>query len=88
MSPPRSPLVLRNVGFPSDTYSDLVPSVRKQEGQSLEIQKNEYGEYEIELSQSVIDSFARFLVPEIRKYYSSEQGQKEYEAWRKEHEDS
>jgi len=54
----------------------------------LEIQKNEYGEYEIELAQSVIDSFARFLVPEIRKYYASEQGQKEYEAWRKEHEDS
>lgn len=74
--------------FSNHTYSDLVPSVRKQEGQSLEIQKNEYGEYEIELAQSVIDSFARFLIPEIRKYYASEQGQKEYEAWRKEHEDS
>ena len=33
--------------------------------------------YEIELPQSIIDSFARFLVPEIRKYYASEQGQKE-----------
>lgn len=25
--------------------------------------------YDIELPQSIIESFARFLVPEIRKYY-------------------
>ena len=37
---------------------------------------------EIELPQSIIDSFARFLVPEIRKYYESEQGQCEFEEWR------
>ena len=36
---------------------------------------------EIELPQSIIDSFARFLVPEIRKYYESEQGQREFEEW-------
>lgn len=39
--------------------------------------------YEIELPQSIIDSFARFLVPEIRKYYASEQGQKELAEWEK-----
>ena len=39
--------------------------------------------YEIELPQSIIDSFARFLVPEIRKYYASEQGQKELTEWEK-----
>jgi len=38
---------------------------------------------EIELPQSVIDSFARFLVPEIRKYYNSEQGQREFAEWNK-----
>lgn len=38
-------------------------------------------EREIELPQSIIDSFARFLVPEIRKYYDSEQGQKEFAEW-------
>ena len=27
---------------------------------------------EIELPQEIIESFARFLVPEIRKYYESE----------------
>ena len=36
---------------------------------------------EIELPQSIIDSFARFLVPEIRKYYESEQGQREFAEW-------
>lgn len=36
---------------------------------------------EIELPQSIIDSFARFLVPGIRKYYESEQGQREFEEW-------
>ena len=38
---------------------------------------------DIELPQSVIDSFARFLVPEIRKYYNSEQGQREFAEWNK-----
>ena len=38
---------------------------------------------DIELPQSVIDSFARFLVPEIRKYYDSEQGQREFAEWNK-----
>jgi len=36
---------------------------------------------EIELPQSIIDSFARFLIPEIRKYYESEQGQREFAEW-------
>ena len=39
---------------------------------------------EIELPQSIVDSFARFLVPEIRKYYDSEQGQKEFSKWQNE----
>lgn len=37
--------------------------------------------YDVELPQSVIESFARFLVPEIRKFYNSEQGQKEFAEW-------
>ncbi len=36
---------------------------------------------EIELPQEIIESFARFLVPEIRKYYESEQGQREFKEW-------
>ena len=43
--------------------------------------------YEIELPQSIIDSFARFLVPEIQKFYASDQGQKELEAWEKKYSD-
>ena len=39
---------------------------------------------EVELPQSIVDSFARFLVPEIRKYYESEQGQREFAEWKKE----
>ena len=37
--------------------------------------------YEVELPQALIESFARFLVPEIRKFYESEQGQREFEEW-------
>ena len=37
--------------------------------------------YDVKLPQAIIDSFARFLVPEIRKYYESEQGQQEFEEW-------
>ena len=42
-------------------------------------QEKRLNPYEIELPQSIIDSFARFLVPEIQKFYASEQGQKELE---------
>lgn len=42
--------------------------------------------HDIELPQAIIDSLARFLVPEIRKYYESEQGQKEFQEWLEEQE--
>lgn len=42
--------------------------------------------HEIELPQAIIETFARFLVPEIRKYYDSEQGQREFEEWQAEQE--
>lgn len=45
-----------------------------------EIQRDKY---DIELPRSIIESFARFLVPEIRKYYDSEQGQQEFTEWQK-----
>lgn len=37
--------------------------------------------YDVELPSSIIESFARFLVPEIRKFYDSEQGKKEFGKW-------
>jgi len=37
----------------------------------------------VELPQSIIDSFARFLVPEIRTFYESEDGQKALAEWEK-----
>lgn len=46
-------------------------------------QEKRQNPYEIELPQSIIESFARFLVPEIQKFYASEQGQKELEEWEK-----
>ena len=46
-------------------------------------QEERQNPYEIELPQSIIDSFARFLVPEIQKFYASQQGQKELEEWEK-----
>ena len=36
---------------------------------------------EIELPPAIIETFARFLVPKIRKYYDSEQGQREFAEW-------
>lgn len=44
-------------------------------------QKKRQEQYDVELPQSIIDSFARFLVPEIQKFYASEQGQKELTTW-------
>lgn len=50
-------------------------------------QEKRQNPYEIELPQSIIDSFARFLVPEIQKFCASEQGQKELEEWKKKYSD-
>ena len=50
-------------------------------------QEKRQNPYEIELPQSIIDSFARFLVPEIQKFYASDQWQKELEAWEKKYSD-
>jgi hypothetical protein len=36
---------------------------------------------DIELPQEIVESFARFLIPEIRKYYESEQGKREFAEW-------
>lgn len=41
----------------------------------------------IELPQEIIESFARFLVPEIRKYYESERGQREFKEWEEKQKD-
>ena len=44
--------------------------------------------FDIELPQSIIDSFARHLVSEIRAYYDSEEGQAAFEEWLKQQKDS
>ena len=44
--------------------------------------------FDIELPQSIIDSCARHLVSEIRKYYDSEEGQESFEEWLKQQKDS
>ncbi len=49
----------------------------------MDSREKRHEKYEIELPQSIIESFARFLVPEIQKYYASEQGQKELAEWEK-----
>ena len=37
--------------------------------------------HEIELPQTIISEFARFLVPEIKKFYESEDGKKAFAEW-------
>lgn len=39
--------------------------------------------YDVELPQSIIESFARFLLPEIRKFYASEEGKREFQEFEK-----
>ena len=50
-------------------------------------QKKHQEQYDVELPQSIIDSFARFLVPEIQKFYASEEGQKKLKAWKNKYSD-
>lgn len=40
---------------------------------------------EVKLSEDILTSFAKFLVPEIREFYQSEDGREYYGEWLKEH---
>ncbi|MDU7339148.1 MAG: hypothetical protein E7L17_13660 [Clostridium sp.] len=51
----------------------------------MEKPKEQQKPYDVELPQSVIESFARFLLPEIRKFYASEEGQREFQEWKLKH---
>lgn len=44
----------------------------------MDSREKRHEKYEIELPQSIIDSFARFLVPKIQKYYEDEQKRLEF----------
>lgn len=48
---------------------------------SLPKNQSDKAAHEIELPQVIIETFAHFLLPEIRKYYDSEQGQREFAEW-------
>lgn len=39
----------------------------------------------IELPQSIISSFAAFVLPLMKDYYNSEEGQKAFQKWKQEH---
>lgn len=41
--------------------------------------------YDVDIPEKVLSSFARFLLPEIRKFYESEEGQAYYAEWLKRH---
>lgn len=41
--------------------------------------------YDVDISEKVPSSFARFLLPEIRKFYESKAGQGYYAEWLKRH---
>ena len=40
---------------------------------------------DIELPTDVLDAFSKFLVPEIRMFYGSDEGKKYFENWLKKH---
>lgn len=40
---------------------------------------------EIELSADLLTSFAKFLAPEIKKFYESDEGKAYYEKWLEKH---
>ena len=49
---------------------------------------NDTDKFDIALPQSIIDSFARHLAAEIRKYYGSDEGQSAFTEWLKDPEDT
>jgi hypothetical protein len=67
-------------------YYDAKPNIEG--GRAMSAQNSEKSKFDIELPQSIIDSFARHLVSEIRAYYDSEEGQAAFEEWLKQRNDT
>ena len=44
------------------------------------------GDEKFDIAQSEIESMARFLLPQIQKFFESEEGRKEFEEWKKKRE--
>ena len=57
--------------------------IHKSDLQAYQTRLESNDRFDIELPQSIIDSFARHLVVEIRKYYTSEEGQAAFDEWMK-----
>ena len=51
--------------------------------EKIQIEHRKDQQCDIQLPQEIIESFARFLVPEIRKYYDSADGQRAFQEWMK-----
>lgn len=47
--------------------------------------KNDNNKYDVDIPDEIIASFARFLVPELRRFYESEEGQVCYKEWLAQH---
>ena len=46
------------------------------------IQKNKY---DVDIPKEVLDAFARYIIPEIRRFHESEEGQAFYKEWLEKH---
>lgn len=55
--------------------------IRKPDLQAYLEQRSNADKFDVELPQSIIDSFAHHLVTEIRKYYDSAEGQTALAEW-------
>jgi len=45
--------------------------------------KNKSDDYGTNISQQQIEALARCLLPEIKKFFDSEEGEREFEKWKK-----
>ena len=41
--------------------------------------------YDVDIPKEVLDAFARYIIPEIRRFYESENGQAFYKEWLEKH---
>ena len=41
--------------------------------------------YDVDIPKEVLDAFARYIIPEIRRFHESEEGQAFYKEWLEKH---
>lgn len=70
--------------FSHDKDKRLSASLGRIDGRKAHMDKKK-NKYDVDIPKEVLDAFARYIIPEIRRFHESEEGQAFYKEWLEKH---